>query len=330
MTAARARERLAHAARIGIVRTDHLGDMVLTLPLVRALKEEFPQAEIVVFAHSRTAPLIEGTDVVDRCCYVDQTPLGELLAHVSCGALFFPRAQAEEVLIAWRHRVPIRVGTAYRWWSPFYNVRIRDHRSRADFHEAEYNARMLQQITGKRYRVELVRPAISDEARARVRHLLDSTGVQLNSRMIVLHPGGRGSAPRWGQFPALARLVEQMLPDWHIVVTGTAAEEALCHAIVNAVPHTINLCGALSLAQLIALLDQVAIVVANSTGVLHIAAALGTPVVGIFPSWPPAVSPSRWRPLVEPSTVLAATPIEQISPQAVATAVAEIVARCWR
>ncbi|GIV54946.1 MAG: ADP-heptose--LPS heptosyltransferase II [Candidatus Kapaibacterium sp.] len=326
MTLERARQVLARAHRIGIVRTDHLGDMVLTLPLARVLREEYPHAEIAVVAHSRTAPLIEGTPVVDRYCYVDQTPLGSLLEGMPCDAIFFPRARADEVWHAWKHRVPLRVGTAYRWWSFLYSVRIREHRSRALFHEAAYNVRMLESITGRQYAVALVPPVVRASAQAAVAQRLVAAGIGQSDRLIVLHPGGRGSAPRWQNFPALALLLDAMLEDpWRLVVTGTPAEAASCSAIANQVQRAVNLCGALSLAELIALLARASLVVANSTGVLHIAAALGTPVVGLFPAQPPALSPSRWGPLVNPAIVLAATPIERIQPAQVAEAICQLL-----
>lgn len=80
---------LAEARTIGVVRTDHLGDMVLTLPLVNALRQEFPSATIALIAHSRTAPLVEWAPSVDRCYFVDQIPFERVLRHERFDALFF-------------------------------------------------------------------------------------------------------------------------------------------------------------------------------------------------------------------------------------------------
>ncbi|GIV55595.1 MAG: ADP-heptose--LPS heptosyltransferase II [Candidatus Kapaibacterium sp.] len=318
-----ARRILAEARTIGVVRTDHLGDMVLTLPVVNALRQEFPSATIALIAHSRTAPLVEWAPGVDRCYFVDQLPFERVLRHERFDALFFPRARAEEAWQAWCARVPLRVGTRYRWWSPLYSVRIPDHRHTAEYHEAEYNVRMLEYITGKRYRVELLRPRIPESVRSEVSAILAGAGVE--EPFLVLHPGGRGSAPRWEKFPVLAQMLAQQHPGVRIVVTGTFSETGLCAAISEAVPSAVNLSGKLQLSQLIALLDRAAVVVANSTGVLHIAAALGRAVVGLFPSEPPAQSPARWRPLGERAAVLANSPIDAISPQAVACAIEAVL-----
>lgn len=314
-----ARRILAGARTIGVVRTDHLGDMVLTLPLVRALRREFSTATIAVIAHSRIAPLVQWAPDVDCCYFVDRTPLHYLLQQERFDALFFPRARADEAWYAWRARVPVRVGTRNRWWSPLYSVRIPDHRHTAEYHEAEYNVRMLEFITGERYRVELIRPQIPELVRSEASTLLAATGVE--EPFLVLHPGGRGSAPRWENFPALALMLARHLQDVRIVVTGTLSEAGRCAAIVEALPSAVNLCGRVLLSQLIAILDRAAVVVANSTGVLHIAASLGRAVVGLFPSEPPAQSPARWRPLGERAVVLATSPINAIPPEAVVRAI---------
>ncbi|RMF36172.1 MAG: lipopolysaccharide heptosyltransferase family protein [Chlorobiota bacterium] len=318
-----ARRILADARTIGVVRTDHLGDMVLTLPLVRALRQEYPLATIVLIAHSRTAPLAEWAPDVDRCYFVDQIPLERVLRHERFDALFFPRARADEAWQAWCAGVPLRVGTRYRWWSPLYSVRIPDHRHTAEYHEAEYNVRMLEYITGKRYRVELLRPCVPNSVRTEVSALLAGAGIE--EPFLVLHPGGRGSAPRWEKFPALAMMLARERPDVRIVVTGTTSEGRLCAAIADAVPSAVNFCGKLQLTQLIALLERAAVVVANSTGVLHIAAALGRAVVGLFPAEPPAQSPARWRPLGERTIVLACSPIDALPVHSVARAIEAVL-----
>ena len=323
MRTERAQRIIADARTIGVVRTDHLGDMVLTLPLVGALRQEFPWVTVVVIAHSRTAPLLEWTVGADACMFVDRTPLELILRRTPFDALFFPRASAEEAWYAWRAGIPLRVGTRYRWWSVLYNIRVPDHRRTAAYHEAEYNVRMLEYITGKRADVTLMRPTVPETVRSEVDALLKRAGI--GQRFIVVHPGGRGSAPRWVHFPVLATLLAERFRDHQIVITGVAREAKLCSAIVDAVPTAVNLCGTLSLQQLIGVLERAAVVVANSTGVLHIAASLGRAVVGIYPSEPPSQSPARWRPLGERVIVRSASPIDAITAAEVADAVSVLL-----
>jgi ADP-heptose:LPS heptosyltransferase len=90
-----------------------------------------------------------------------------------------------------------------------------------------------------------------------------------------------------------------------VAVTGGKGEESVVDRVVHGVPgdRTIAFPGTLTIPELAALLGQASVVVANSTGPLHLAAALGTPVVGIYPQLTP-MSPRRWGPYTTRKRVL--------------------------
>ena len=91
---------------------------------------------------------------------------------------------------------------------------------------------------------------------------------------------------------------------FRILVTGGKNEARAVDAVVQrAGPRALSLCGKLTLPELAALYARGTLVVANSTGPLHLAAALGTPVVGIYPQLTP-MSPARWGPYSGTSRVL--------------------------
>ena len=83
---------------------------------------------------------------------------------------------------------------------------------------------------------------------------------------------------------------------WRVVFTGTEAEAARYRGRIGAVEGAVDAGGKLSLDGLMALLGSVDAVVASSTGPLHLAAALGTPCVGLYGMTAP-VWPERWRPI---------------------------------
>lgn len=280
---------------IAIVRTDRLGDMVLTLPMFRELRRRFPDARLVLCARSYVADLVEGMELIDNVVWTD-TVDGDLptaMRYHGVDTAFFPRPRPEEVWAAIRGGVRRRIGSAYRWYAPLYTGRVRDHRSDAAFHEAEYNLRMIDAaFGGTSAPPRLVQP--------RPRPLPEG----LPSQAIVLHPGSGGSAHDWpaASFAALAARLADETP-YPLVITGTAAEADRCRLVAAACPTAIDTCGSLGLAELIGLLQSSRALVANSTGVLHVAAACGIPVVGLYPSTP-AISRFRWGPLSPHATVL--------------------------
>jgi ADP-heptose:LPS heptosyltransferase len=110
---------------------------------------------------------------------------------------------------------------------------------------------------------------------------------------VVVHPGAKAAERRWRPdgFAAVAR---ELAADHRVVVTGSAAERDLAMTVANAagLPEAAVLAGELDLAELSALVADASLVVANDTGVGHLATAYGTPSVVLFGPTPPR----RWGP----------------------------------
>ena len=88
-----------------------------------------------------------------------------------------------------------------------------------------------------------------------------------------------------------------------VVITGTPEESSLCNAVSQNCSNSINLCGIFDLKQLIAIISNAKLLLVNSTGVLHIAAALDVPVLGLYPN-SPHISAKRWGPYSKMSRIV--------------------------
>jgi ADP-heptose:LPS heptosyltransferase len=197
--------------------------------------------------------------------------------------------------------IPLRVGTGFRAYSFLFNRRVFEHRKNAARHEVDYNIGLIREL-GCIPRGEpefLIH--IPEDARRSVEEIL---GEPKGRRIIVIHPGSGGSAREWpaAHFGSLAsRLLQQ--GDATIYVTGTQNEKSKVDAVVALAGHgAVSLAGELTVKQLAALLSVADLFVANSTGPLHIAAALGTPVLGLYPQHTP-MSAKRWGPRTEKKRV---------------------------
>lgn len=335
MNTEKSRRILTQASKIAIVRTDRLGDMVLTLPLASALKSEYPNAEICMVARRYVGPLVENCPAVDRAIYIDDFgSIAEIFRKEKFSAVFFPRPRLGECAAAFFARAPLRVGTAYRYYSFFFNHRVRDHRKNAEHHEAEYNARLLESVVSKSYDVALTPPFVEPEALSAAIRMLESHGIPPETEFIIIHPGSGGSARDLPakSFREAAELISRRSAV-RIVVTGSESESEQCNEVASAGSFCCNLCGELSLPELISLTSIARLLVANSTGILHIAAALGVPVVGLYPN-SPHLSARRWGPftpkkiiLTPPSTGEDIDDVSQISPALVSEAVLGLLAR---
>ncbi len=281
---------------IAILRTDRLGDMVLTLPMFPVLRERFPDARLTLIASHYVEPLVRNVACIDDVIYLDQPKMdiAPVLRSREIDTLFAPRPRFSEAWQALRSGVNRRVGSGYRWYSPLYNLRISEHRSDAAYHEAEYNVRMIMHAFGGTMpEVGLVSPLAKPAERS-----------WRERPRVVVHPGSGGSAKDWPseRFGQAAQRIAREL-DAEIIITGIATERELCDRVLSVCPQATDLCGSLSLAAMIDLLSESDLLLANSTGVLHIAASLGTAVVGFYPSTP-SMSADRWGPYTKRAVVL--------------------------
>ncbi len=295
-----------NSGKIAVVRTDRLGDMVLTLPMCAAIKEFVPNCKLTMIAQSYTKPILINNGIVDSTIFIDEYSNGikDIFKQNKFDAVFFPRPRFDECLAGFMARIPIRIGSGYRWYSLLFNHRVHEHRKTADYHEAEYNVRLVASIAGRDFDTRLIKPYITPETKKIVHDFLDSLGADFANDPIIIHPGSGGSSVEYPaeKYGLAANLISEkyQLP---VVITGVESEMDQCNIVHSHCPLAVNLCGKLNLERMIALIDGSRLLVAGSTGVLHIAAALGTSVVGLYPN-SPQISAKRWGPYLANSAAL--------------------------
>jgi ADP-heptose:LPS heptosyltransferase len=199
--------------------------------------------------------------------------------------------------------IPLRVGTAYRWYSFLLNRRVYEHRKTAEKHELEYNYSLLKRIGIPFGAYRAPELALSERQIAAAENVRKEFGLFEHDRVVVLHPGSGGSAREWSptRFAQLARELRQR--GYTLLVSGGPGEERLVQQVVELAGEGVRpLVNRLSLKELAAFLKTVDLFVSNSTGPLHLAAAVGTPVVGFYPPVR-ACSPQRWGPYTTKKTV---------------------------
>ncbi|MDH7516696.1 MAG: glycosyltransferase family 9 protein [Bacteroidota bacterium] len=299
--------------RVCIFRTDRIGDVILTLPAAEAVKRAIPDAHVALCVQEYTADLARLSPFVDEVLTVAGrdvvSELGgfiRLLRRKKFDLAVFAYPRPRLAWAAFRAGISMRSGTAYRWYSLLFTHRVREHRKSAGRHERDYTLALLDRLGIPTRPFPQPRLEIPGEHRQRAaevvaRHLPSSV-----SRFVVLHPGSGGSAKEWGpgRFGLLAARLDSDCPDVAVLVTGTPDERPIVEAVREASGgKAIPLDEHLPLPVFAALLEQSVLTVSNSTGPIHIAAALGVPVVGLYP-FERSCNPRRWGPLGEKTAVL--------------------------
>jgi len=289
--------------RLGILRNDALGDTLLTLPVASAVKQFEPATEVELICQGTFSPLFEthpDLDAVITDPGGSSLELARILRQRHYDAILVLRPTLRNARAAFFARIPVRVGTAYRAYGMLFNTRWYGHRKLNEHHEVEYNLQLLNRLIGPfsgspQYYLP---PPPEDEASARA--ILSEAGVGRERPLIAIHPGsrvredGKRSALPWPTHHYVTLAEKLIEKGRQVIITGTEVESGITGA-VSAVEGTIDLTGRTTLGQLAWILKTCDTMIANSTGILHLGAAVGTKVIGIYPG-SESMSPVRWGP----------------------------------
>lgn len=280
-----------------------LGDAVLTLPALEALDRRFPQAEILLLANPWVSGLFVGHPVVDRVLeyrtadlhrgVMGRWRLANTLREGGFDlAVLFPNS-LDSAVIPWLARIPRRVGyptEGRRWLLTHIVPGVSTVPGR---HQVESYLDIVRALGGNG--APCLRLRVSPEAREAAGGLLRDLGVGSGEQCVALNPGAvYGGAKRWPieRFAAVADgLVERC--GVRILLIGSVQERSILEEVGARMQHpAINLGGRTNLQALVGLLDRTRLLLTNDTGTMHMAAAVGTPVLAIFgPTDPQATGP---------------------------------------
>lgn len=281
-----------------IIRPDGIGDVLLSLPVAAQLRQLMPGVRIGFLTSPVVAPLLDHHPDVDYVRTVRFTDSVTALRQGFAGGVdvaLFLKPFRHLMWAAWLSRVPIRVATGYRWYSPLANRRVYEHRSEFADHESQYNVAMLSALG---LQPQPVHPPILVVNQAE-REAGAQRWSALPSPKVVIHPGGM-SARRWRPEHYRDLAIELVRRGYGVALTGSEAERASFSATVasRTLPSSgiNNLMGTLSIRELLALMANAHVVVSGATGPAHMAAALGIPNVSLFDPRRNN-SPVRWKPL---------------------------------
>lgn len=323
--------------RIVVLRTDRLGELLLTLPLAHALHEREPSAQVTWVVQEPYADVVRlhpaASDVITvpwrdrRVRWRDVQPLIRTLRRRRFALAIVANPHKWLHWAVWRAGIPRRIGYGRKWaWC--LTDRVPDVKAQGLRHDTEWNLELLKPLgmTVARPQLTLL---VSDTLKARARERLTAAGVSWTGPVIALHPWASTAEKRWpaASFQALARHVRADVGATVLIIGGKehAAEAASWRSVL---PTAVDLVGQLTLIELAAVLSQCATLVSNDSGPAHLAAAVGTPTVTLFGSPHPWQGPIRWRPLGDGHVVLHRVPIAAIRVEDVCAVVRERVPAC--
>lgn len=284
--------------RILVVRDDKIGDLVLALPLLAALKRA--GAFVGVLTSPYAKPLLAVDPRVDALLENDGSsdPLPRLRALRFDTSLHL-WARWPTAWLAWRAGIATRLGPSFRPFSLLFNQRLSLRRGQGLEHESEYNLRYAEAL-GIARRTDEPRLALAPKDEQLAKAWLAAHAAKLGPKrgpLIVLHPGSRGSAQNWAptRYARLAEALRKRHKARLLISGGPGDEDAVASCGLGLSGPAALMSKPLPLRAFAALLGQAKLFVSASTGPMHLAAAVGTPTLSLFPPLR-AMSPLRWGP----------------------------------
>jgi heptosyltransferase I len=286
--------------RILVIRLSSIGDIVHALPAVAALAESLPNSEIAWAVEERFAELIANNPFVQRVLPIDtvgwrarwqaaQSP-EELVRGLKALRRFRPDATIDfqglvkSAALAWLSRAPRRLGFAGPWRREALAGLLYTEQVGAEGreHVVEENLALAERLGAHSVPRERWQFPLPHDYQAEhdVARRLSELGVE---KFIVINPGGGWTSKRWppAQYAELIRAIEAEGRHF-VLATGSPGEEPWIREIVPADSTSRVAYFSSTLAEFVALVRRAALLVGGDTGPLHLAAAVGTPIVAIY------------------------------------------------
>jgi len=285
-----------------------LGDAVISLPALRMVRAAYPQARIEILADQAVAPLYAAVLEIDRVAKFDlktrkgkKNAVGWLREYVPDVGLLFTNSFSS-ALIFWRAGLAARWGLSGKLRRCLLTNPVRELPPDESRHQVYSYTALVEKLTGIPYERLDFSLDPTAEGEAECEQLWRELGLR-GRNFFGIHPGASyGEAKRWpsDQFRRAAVMISRNRSLVPLLLAGPNEKEMSRSALPTG---GVDLAGRLSLAGLLAVLRRIRFLLCNDSGPMHLAAAVGTPVVALFAS----TSPNATGPLGAGHQVIAAT-----------------------
>jgi len=288
--------------KILIVVVNWLGDALLSTVVIRAIRENYPQAYIGCMIVPRVKEILQDNPHLNEIIIYDEE--GEhrgiwgklrfikILRRKKFDRAFLLHRSFTRTLLCYLSGIPERIGY-YTKKRGFLLTRKIPQPKIDSLHRLDFYLNILK-AEGIKVKDRNCIFVIRDEDREYINRLLESEGIKEEDKLIVVHPGGNWGPKRWPkEYFALTsdRLIEDFKAK--VVITGSKDDRELENKIKDLMEkNPICLCGKTSLKQLGALFERVSLIITGDTSAMHIAYAVGAKLICLFgPTHPSLTGP---------------------------------------
>lgn len=294
--------------KILVTRTDRLGDLVLSTPVFEALRHHFPEAHLACLTFVENRPVVEGNPFLDEVILYDKKGsergwwgnwrFARWLAGKRFDVAIHLHPTNRMHVVSWLAGIPARIG--YRRKSAWTLTHtLEDRKGEGLKHESEYNFDLLKFLGVETPQKIQTHFPLKEKDKISLSLYLKNIGFQKANPYVVLNPSASCPSKIW-PLDRFSRLADRLRQQYavQVVLIGSLKDKSLAAQVKKGVSFPVfDLSGKLSLGMLGWLLKEARLLISNDSGPVHVAQAVGTPVLSIFGRNLAGLSPRRWSPL---------------------------------
>ena len=300
-----------------IVRTDRVGDVMLTTPFITALRQAYPSACLTALVAPGTRELLDGNSDLNEILIDDRKgkhrgfagfhSLAREIRKRNFDIAFVLHTKKRINFLCFWSGIPRRAGYRNEKLGFLLTDPLTDTRPQGLKHETEYCLDVLRYL-GIPVKSPSPAPSLSVNISSQqwVGQYLKEQGVGANQDLIAIHPGASCVSKLWmpERFGEVADELSQRHAARVIFIGGLEHREIMLRVRKVVKAPIIDATGKTTLGHLAALFKRCRLLISNDSGPVHMSAALGIPVLVIFGRNQAGLNPLRWRPLIAQSRVI--------------------------
>ena len=283
-----------------LIQLGDIGDVVLTIPALKSLRERYPAARIYVAVRDKAS------EIIDDCQFVDGTIIikkadGSAIKAIKKQFAFFRFLRSLKIEIA----IELRTGDRGSWLAFFSGAPIRlgreesssriskrnflfselvipDPKRVANSYVATHHDDILEKL-GAKSAERYFRLFIPEYRKEKIKDLLKQNNIPQNRPIVAIHPFSLWSYKEWDDEKWI-NLANKILQQWNVsvIITGAPSEYIRASHIANSGDNIYNMAGTTTVGEFPALIEFCSVLIGVDTAAVHIATMIDTPSVALF------------------------------------------------
>jgi heptosyltransferase-2 len=275
--------------KILVFQTAFLGDLILTIPLIKSIKKNYNDSEIIVVVRGGLSEIIKNMEEVDGVIEYDKTGREKgilkmlrfinMLRRENFDMVFSPHRSLRTSIILFFSNIRERIGFKESALSFIYSKTVKRE---VALHEIEKNLLLLKAVKDDfKYEYDTC-IKIKNEVYEKIKQLLAQYGVYNYNKIITVAPGSHWGTKRW--LPEkFAEVISRLSADgYRVILIGSSDDSEVAGRIESNCKNVINLCGRTTIMESAALISLSDALLSNDNAAVHIASFTKTPVAVIY------------------------------------------------